>query len=306
MEEGAQPPGLKGRFFSRIRSVFEDPNLVGAGIAEKLVEGQPAGELALVFYVRRKAPLDELSPTAWIPPLVLGGDGRAVHTDVVEVGDIQPQLNVTPPPLRCGYSCGHAEGQAGSLGALVQRDGATHILSNSHVLARAGLAQLGDPVVFPGPQDGGRAPGDVVARLSAVVPWRIDSAFVNIADAALAEVVPAYLASAQAVIPGARLPLRVAAPRRGMQVGKRGRTSGDTEAVVLDVDFRLRMPYAGVGEIGFKGQVRCGRYTQDGDSGAVVVDLDSGAIVGLHFAGSGTASVFTPMATVMEALGFTF
>ena len=97
-----------------------------------------------------------------------------------------------------------------------------------------------------------------------------------------------------------------------MRVIKRGRTTGDTESVVRDTDFRIMIQYPGVGTVGFTGQVKCDRYTDGGDLGSIVVDKASGAIVGLHCAGApdlpglpGT-SVFTPIRTVMDALRFKF
>jgi hypothetical protein len=52
----------------------------------------------------------------------------------------------------------------------------------------------------------------------------------------------------------------------------------------------------------FRSQVLCTRYTDGGDSGSVVCDM-SGRLVGLHFVGGPTASVFSPIAFVFDALG---
>lgn len=128
----------------------------------------------------------------------------------------------------------------------------------------------------------------------------------NLADAALAEIAKPLAVTAIPELFGAKRPVKIATPERGMAVLKRGRTTGDTESVVRDVDFRIFVNYPGVGKVGFTGQVRCDRFTEPGDPSAIVVAKESGAIVGLHFAGSGASSVFTPIKAAIKALKFKF
>ena len=126
---------VASRQLTRTRSVFDDKNVVGAGIAEKLTEGHETGELGLVFYVKRKVAPANLDPEKLIPPVVAGPSGRAVFTDVVEVGEIVPEVNKSRPPLKSGFSIGHINISAGTLGAFVKKRRKRYILSNSHVLA---------------------------------------------------------------------------------------------------------------------------------------------------------------------------
>jgi hypothetical protein len=302
-----QPDGLAAlRHVARVRSLFDDDNVIGAGVAEKITEGRETGELSLVFYVRRKRAKRGLGPNQLIPQIVADSRGKAHFTDVVAVGDIKPQVNKAGPPLRSGFSIGHVDVLFGTLGALVRKQGKLFVLSNSHVLARSGLASPGDNILYPAPGDGGVDPRDVAATLHSFTPFVPGGAFVNTADAAIAEVVATLAGTAVTDLFRAATPLKLGTPRRGMKVVKRGRTSGDTESVVRDADFRFAMTYDGVGSVGFTGQVRCKRFTKDGDSGAIVVDKETGAIVGLHFAGSSSASVFTPIRTVVAALGIQF
>jgi hypothetical protein len=282
---------------TRTRSVFDDENVVGAGIAEKLTEGRKTGELGLVFYVKSKVAPENLDPTKIVPPVVAGPSGRAVFTDVVEVGEILPEVNAARPPLKSGFSIGHFNITAGTLGAIVKKRGKPYTLSNSHVLAESGLAAVGDTILFPGQADGGANPADRCGALTAFTPFVVGNSFTNKADAALASIDPGLIGSIVPGILGASSPLKVATPQRGMRVIKRGRTTGDTESIVRDTDFRIMIGYPGVGIVG---------YTAGGDSGSIVVDKASGAIVGLHFAGSPTTSVFTPIRTVMDALRFKF
>ena len=218
-------------------------------------------------------------------------DGSAVFTDVKQIGKLLPQANIRKSPIRSGYSVGHRRITAGTLGAIVKKGRKYFLLSNSHVLALSGKGKIGDKVVYPGPDDGGKLPADLVATLSAFVPFQVGGDFVNRVDAALAEIVEKRLDDLDFSILDAKKTLATIAPARGMTVAKRGRTTGDTESTVEDVNFRAIIEYDDVGKVGFLDQAFCRRYTGPGDSGAIVVDKKSGKIVGLHFAGaSGEAS----------------
>lgn len=291
---------------TRTRTVFDDDNVVGAGIAEKITEGEETGELGLVFYVKHKVARSRLDPDKMVPPVVAAPGGKAVFTDVVEVGEIVPEVNAGKPPLKSGYSICHFNDTAGTLGGFVKKRGKLYTLSNSHVLAESGLATVGDTILYPGPADGGKKPADRCGTLAAFTQFVVGNSFTNKVDAALATIDPALIGSIVPAILGASTPLKIATPQRGMRVIKRGRTTGDTESVIRDTDFRIMIGYPNVGIVGFTGQVLCDRYTKGGDSGSIVVDKASGAIVGLHFAGSPTTSVFTPIRTVMDALRFKF
>lgn len=294
------------RHYDRVRTIFEDENIVGAGIARKVAGEERTKDLSIVFYVRRKIPTAQLPADLVLPPIMAAANGRAVYTDVVEIGDIVPQANIMKSPLKSGFSVGHKDITAGTLGAIVKKAGKRFLLSNSHVLANSGLGASGDAILYPGPQDGGEEPADVVARLSAFTPFAAGASFSNTLDAALAEVDEDRLGAIDEDIWSAMPPLKVAAPQREMAVKKRGRTTNETQSVVRDVDFRVLVRYEGVGVVGFTGQVLCDTYTDGGDSGALVVAQDSGAIVGLHFAGSPKGSVFTPIRVVMGVLKFSF
>ncbi|MBY5827116.1 S1 family peptidase [Rhizobium leguminosarum] len=292
--------------YERVRTIFEDENIVGAGIARKVTGDQRTDDLGLVFYVREKIPTSELRPDHLLPPVMAASNGRAVFTDVVEIGDIVPQENVKRTPLQSGFSVGHKDITAGTLGAIVRKERKRFLLSNSHVLANSGLGVVGDAVLYPGPDDGGQEPADVVARLSAFSPFAVGPSFTNSVDAALAELDDDKLTDIDEEIWPAALPIKVGSPQRDMAVKKRGRTSGDSQSIVRDVDFRILVRYEGVGVVGFTGQVLCDSFTASGDSGALVVSQDTGAVIGLHFAGSSRGSVCTPIRTVIDALKFTF
>jgi hypothetical protein len=70
-------------------------------------------------------------------------------------------------PAPGGVSIGHYAITAGTLGALTP-DGM--ILSNNHVLANSNDAEIGDPILQPGPYDGGTVANDQIGTLYKFVP----------------------------------------------------------------------------------------------------------------------------------------
>lgn len=92
-------------------------------------------------------------------------------------------------------------------------------------------------------------------------------------------------------------------PHRGMRIIKNGKQSGITEGTVEDVDFSVTLPYPHLGRhVTLLNQVRCTRYSTTGDSGAIIVDKKSGAVVGMHLGSAGAASFFTPINVVLTGL----
>lgn len=289
-----------------VRSVFDSKNVVAVGISEKSVEGKPSGELSVCFYVEKKLPLSKVSAANVVPQAIsLPGD-TSVFTDVKEIGKVRPEVLQKRSPLQSGFSVAHAKTTAGTLGAIVRRGGKLYILSNSHVLALSGKAKIGDKIVYPGRADGGALPADLVASLAFIHPFDTRGAFVNRVDAALAEVAPGRLSDIDLAIAKAAKPIGTVLPKRDMKIVKVGRTTGQTTGKVIDINFRFVLPYAGVGKVAYTEQVLCSRYTDAGDSGSIVVDIGSGKIVGLHFAGANGGSVFSPIRPVMAALKFRF
>ena len=222
-----------------------------------------------------------------MPPTVseaLSGP-EAIPTDVIVLGKIRPQVNAIKNPLQPGNSIGHVDIGAGTLGAVVTKGGAFHILSNSHVLALSGSAKKGDAIIYPGDADGGTIGKSVVAKLSGFKKFVLGSDYVNRVDCAIAKPTADRLADLVSEIKGLSFPKGTIKPLRGMKVVKVSRTTGKTTGEVRDVHFRFTLDYEGeIGEVGFLDQVLCTRYTEQGDSGSLVIDKATGRAVGLHFA----------------------
>lgn len=290
----------------RLRKIIASENLLAVGLSEK-IEGKDrrTGKLSLTFYVEHKVPLNELKPSMLVPPSVpecLCGEEQ-ILTDVKVIGKLRPEINAKRNPFQPGNSIGHIKATAGTFGAVVMRDEELFILSNSHVLALGGLAKKGDAIVYPGKADGGIMDQDHAGTLSGFKKFVDGAGFLNRVDCAIAKPTPARLAKLVSQIKGLGLPTGTTEPVRGMKVTKVGRTSGKTTGEVQDVHFRFRLDYGGdVGEIGFRDQVLCTRYTEDGDSGSIVIDKATSRAVGLHFAGAEGGSVFNPIDQVLKAL----
>lgn len=292
----------------RVRTTFEDKNIVAVGISEKQTARKPTGELSLCFYVEKKLSTRRLSRDQLIPPVVAAPQGKAVFTDVKEIGRVRPEAAPLKrlKPIVSGYSIAHPNAGAGTVGAIVRKGKKYFVLSNSHVLADAGLATVGDDILYPGSLDGGK-PTNIAGTLARFIRFKVGGDFRNRVDAALCAIDRSRLDDLDFEIFGLNGSPRIIAPRRGMKVTKRGRTTGETSGQrITDVNFRVVIHYDGVGPVGFLDQVLCERYSRPGDSGSVVCDEESGAILGLHFAGAKGGSVFTPMALVVDALDFRF
>jgi hypothetical protein len=233
-----------------------------------------------------------------------------VPTDVIEVGRLRPQaFKGRARPASPGVGVGHVGGLAGTLGCVVRRKGNAKdlfILSNSHVLALAGLAAIDDPIYQPAPHGASAEANDLLGHLAAFVPFAFSAeGYPNRVDAAIARV-PADRLRREVRLLGAR-PTRIETDLAvGMAVQKVGMATDLTTSVIDDVNFKYatKFPSPGSGarrRVGFGGLVACAGFTGDGDSGSAVLSKD-GALVGLHFAGSGSRSVFQPISAVFTAL----
>jgi len=141
----------------------EQYNIIGLGFGAKITEGNIVpDEEAVRVYVREKVSLSSLSRDA-VPLWVAG-----MPTDVIPIGD----LVAAARPTACGVSIGHHAITAGTLGCLVRKNGdenGYYILSNNHVLADCDRASIGDLILEPGPDDGGRI-DNPIAELSDFEP----------------------------------------------------------------------------------------------------------------------------------------
>jgi hypothetical protein len=320
----AIPQELAG--FAELRSKREDEllakqNVVGVGVGHKFKDGEDTGTNALIVMVRQKLP-EELLEKDDIAPKRM--DNRS--TDVLEVGEVfadglteEMDSVVTVPsaveplvlrervrPVRPGYSVGHPNVTAGTIGAgcydltpFPGKPPTYYILSNNHVLANSNAANIGDPIIQPGRVDGGVVPTDVIGRLSRFIRIRFDGAC-NIVDAAIAAV-PFHMLDRDIYWNGIPRSLARAATV-GMLLRKTGRTTNFTTGRVTVINATVNVNYGSAGVARFCNQIVTTDMSAGGDSGSLVLDLD-GNPVGLLFAGSATATILNPIAAVQLLLG---
>lgn len=276
------------------------------GVGEKISNEQPTGELAVRVYVEKKE-MDLDSIENPVEPEVTVPYVGSVRTDVIEIGQLETeqytaQFRPASPGLSIGHNAMTTSGTFGLLVRLNEDDGKQYILSNSHVIARSGLGQTGDPVWQPGPGDGG-TPNDTIASLAAWVPFDFTPAgSPNLVDAAIAKAIDSVTDMIRLIGRPTGVSNQI---QRGMLVQKVGRSTNHTWGEVTDVNAKMplrhNMPGGGSGLVYFRDQVICTRYTFPGDSGSAVLN-DANEVVGLHAAGSYTASVFNKIEHVFSLL----
>jgi hypothetical protein len=315
-------------------AILAKPNVVGVGVGEKTSRGKKTGETCVVVLVRRKIPLAGLTSEALVPQEVGG-----VKTDVIEVGDIRAFQNRTDRwrPAPGGVSIGHYQITAGTLGCVVRdrQSGERLILSNNHVLANSNDANPGDPILQPGPADGGNEANDTIAHLERFCPILFSESppTCNIAGTV------ADIGNALAKLAGSKHQLRaiaadpmasnevdaaVARPINdgdildeileigvvsgtvaatlGMAVRKSGRTTELTSDEINVLDATVNVSYGTGRTAQFDNQIIAGPMSQGGDSGSLVVAGDSLQAVGLLFAGSNQTTVINPIQAVLDCL----
>jgi hypothetical protein len=305
-------------------------NVVATGVGYKITAGERTSALSVVCSVAEKVAAPQLSRRDIIPATLDG-----IPTDVVRTGPFRALQSRTERhrPAPGGVSIGHRDITAGTLGCLVRKNGQIFILSNNHVLANSNEAEIGDPILQPGPYDGGRFPDDHIANLEQFVPISIvglpsecsiargiaslfnsvarilgsdarlqavsEQVTENLVDAAIArplndEDVSDHILEIGTIQGTASGELRMA-------VKKSGRTTGLTTGEISQVDVTANVQY-GTGRIAlFTDQLMAGAMSQGGDSGSAVLD-ENNRLVGLLFAGSENSTLINRIENVFSAL----
>lgn len=301
-------------------------NLVGFATGVKWKNGEPTGEPALIFLVSQKLTKDMLNKASMLPTKL-----AEMQTDVMSVGtvfaggsaDVGIQtLTKRVRPARGGYSVGHKNITAGTIGTCVYSilPGGTvsppvhgigippkfYILSNNHVLANVNAGLAGDAILQPGPLDGGVDPADRIATLTTFIPIQLTPAVLitshnNIVDAAIAEGQFHDLDREIYWSGPVRGWRRKSLVSVGTVVKKTGRTTNFTVGRITAVNATVDVNY-GFGRVGrFKDQILTTAMSAGGDSGSLVTTLDNIA-VGLLYAGSSTVTIANQIENVRSLL----
>jgi hypothetical protein len=307
-------------------------NVVGIAAGVKWSNGEPTGDPAVLVLVTHKVSKEHLSKNDLVPAKLQG-----MSTDVLQVGypfagngtpgDASTQtLTKRIRPAEGGYSCGHYKITAGTLGTCVYDilpGGSTdpnnpvhgvgipskfYILSNNHVLADVNAGSLGDPILQPGPFDGGTNPADKIAALSRFIPIQLNpptplASQNNIVDCAVAEG-EFHDLNREIYWSGHMRGWRRRAQvlqMVGQTVKKTGRTTNFTTGRITAVNATVDVNYGGGRVARMKDQIITTAMSAGGDSGSLVMTLDNVAI-GLLFAGSAQSMIANQIENVRTLL----
>ena len=274
----------------------------GFGITMKRVAGHRTDQPALVFFVNRKLSLRQLPVQSRIPkqiniPWEFSSDGvLEVITDVQALQFQALEYIDRMRPCPGGYSIGHRDITAGTLGCLVRdkMDGQTVILSNNHVLANTNQGVAGDPIYQPGPIDGGTPPENQIGTLKRFYPIQFESGVNNLIDAAIAMPDnPDFVTHAIKDV-GVNVPTEtrdITVDDLGEFVRKTGRTTMHTTGYIDTVNATITVKYGLFEKATFVDQIIIEQVLAEedisapGDSGSAVLDREN-RLLGLLYAGS--------------------
>lgn len=289
---------------------LSNPDSIGLGV------GSP-GEPSLTLFTESALPEEVLMNN-----LAQISGAQALSTSVpiqqVVVGTVDAYSHTARHrPAPGGVSVAHFKVTAGTLGSraigLTAPWNNRHlILSNNHVLANSNDARINDSILQPGPYDGGTHPNDQIAILARWVPIYFDGR-ANYVDAAFGWAWHQRIRGEQYYLSGGRAayyktgtaPL---AARRGMIVGKSGRTTGLTQGRVTEFGVSVNVNYGNGRVAHFRNQiaiqsVNANPFSAGGDSGSLIWNWETGVRpVGLLFAGGGGVTFANPIGSVLAAL----
>lgn len=279
------------------------PNIAGFGLGGKEAGGKRSRYISVRLYVYQKVHPSRLRREERIP--------QRIHLDHLEeqiLTDVEPIAGepVLHAPLPAGSEVGHFSGSVGTTSCYVQKSGSTIplLLSCAHVLAPF-QAVLDDQIESPVDHNSSTAdnpvghlfPGSIILHANATHPT----------DAAIAELLPEMVGSNNALGVG-RITSMLLTPQSlaGMPVEMRGSATGTVVRGQVSPDALATMKFRLRGQ-DYKVQnlLRYDISAREGDSGAAVVQLGTGKMIGIHVgAEQGTTRAFlAPSWVISSELG---
>lgn len=253
--------------------------------------------------------------------VTLEAQGQAAQAGAAELGTSGSNIHASSTSGNSITCCG------GTLGSLVVRNGTNYILSNNHVLANSDAGTAGDAIIQPGLIDN-PAPNTCTSTGTATVAnltqfFTLEGTPPNPVDAAIAQIVSGKVdTSGNILLLGATADANgvpvAGAPQAGsgevatvgLAVAKSGRSSGLTCSTIETTPATFSVTYSKTcggstsftvmysNQVGVAG----GGFSQEGDSGSLIVTQAGADPVALLFAGSDTDSVGNPIGDVLLAL----
>jgi hypothetical protein len=286
-------------FSSKIQKAFEkalkrygDRSYVTAvDVGVKYSCGEPTNVEAIRIHVRKKKPETALEAVEIFPKSI-----DDVPVDVIEAHyvpkiysneaemslDRRFRFDIVQP----GISVGHYRVSAGTIGLIVHdsNSGEPTILSNWHVLCGDEFAKRGDPILQPGPHDGGFGKNDTIALLERSILNENGDAAIALLNNSRQWQYNQF--GTNVTIVGTRN------PRKDDVLTKSGRSTGITYGRVDGMGcYFLDYSVGRRGIHGFKivsrkpGNPDNEEISSGGDSGSLWYDPDTNEGIGLHFAG---------------------
>lgn len=296
-------------------------NVVGVGTGHKIKKGKDTGEPSIVVFVSQKLDKELIKPDDLVPETVEKFKADVIETGEIFAGNVGIEeknegekvgvevLKQRIRPAKGGFSVGHYKITAGTIATCVYDlepfpgiPSKYYILSNNHVLANSNQATIGDPILQPGPYDGGTAPADIIARLSRFVPIKfMGTGYTpcNYVDAAIAE--GEFHELDREIYWIGYVKQVNSRPKVGDLVEKTGRTTNFTTGRITALNATVNVNYGGGKVARFCRQIITTCMSAGGDSGSLVCDIKEGA-VGLLFAGSTAVTVINSILYVQSAL----
>jgi hypothetical protein len=294
--------------------ILSTPNVIGTGVGQREIDGNNVS--AIYVFVEHKLSQDDViskySAAEMIPRQIDG-----VPTKVIEVGKIVKQgFQSRVRPLQPGYSIGHGQITAGTLGGFFKdKDGDIVALTNNHVGANENRAKIGDPIYQPGPMDSPRGsikfenwtqPASNLAYFGTLKRFVPLNRANNLHDSAIVKVHQSYIDSnlINTHYPQLNQKLSgIGTASIGMRVQKCGRTTGYTTGNVMALHGSFTISYD-FGSARFNDCIVLSGMSAGGDSGSLVMDTNMNA-VGLLFAGSDKVTLANPMNYLVSEYGLT-
>lgn len=293
-------------------AVLRLPNVIGCGVARRMVGGRETEEWCFSVFVSRKVRAAHLRADEMVPRELTTAEGT-VRTDVVERA--QPVFLVDTSmyrPLRGGCQISTQAGN-GTLGAIVYdgTDWAPVLLTCNHCLTQLGQRDAipANPsvrqpatIILPfSPSPANPSPvvaGPIIGTTKRIVPWLpppLGQTYAASLEARVDAGIASMTVDAQFRIIGlGKHPYVILPPYEGLEVTKRGHMTELTQgATVKAVDVSITIKdkdgrYVRIGGVdsGFAMKASAGTvFAAPGDSGSLVLDADRGAARGMIFAG---------------------
>jgi hypothetical protein len=302
-------------------------NVVGVGVGKKRINGLLKDVNCLVFKPAAKTDPGKLPTGQMIPGTIAykatNGNTYSIPTDVQQTGGpirtsyVQPTSQNTCAgqlPKQPGCSVSRLVSNiAGTIGPLVYYNSVPHILSCFHVLCEPELSQglyvysstnsLDSRVISPGSLDNGTNTNVIGTTAAGKLNAYMDGAIAKIND-------PAVLNAAICMIgmtPSSTIDITSDHVQEQYVVQTVGRTSGFQKGIITSSFCSATVQYtinSNWTNYLLNGLLSCTRISDEGDSGAAVVD-EYGHLVGILVATAPNESYIIPGPSLLSAFNIT-